>query len=1171
VQSLLSALWLDRNLILRAGAGTGKTHALTTLGLTLCAGIRRGPPLPAERIWMLTFTEKAAGEMRARLLSRADELASGRVKEPEEAELQAAAAAAGVPFPDRSRWATLREELVACRATTLHGACAALLRELPMSGLASFETWDEQRSQATLRQAARDAVLAGKQSGALLEDLTLDGAGDRAEGLVGLLCAIHRKLAEDGLLAEKLRRPVDSPDDLREAAADWLRCFEALTAKRPDLRDGFLEVRRVWPEAASPEALPEALIDGFWQNWDLLQGLHDRCGPKRSNLAKEAAAAHQRLIAAVCVPRVREHWEVFRTLLADAQQRYGRMKRRAHALDFADLCNQARDLLRDDPEARRLAKARVGALLLDESQDTNRVQMELCLLLCEERGGEQALSPEAAVDEVLDLEAAIFCAVGDRKQSIYGFRGADVSVVERLRRAVLRGGGEERFLDVCRRSRPELLDFFHRLFPGVLTSGGADYEVTFDPQGDRLVPFRSPLGCPAVELLQLPPSPDGKPQRAETLRLIEAEALADRSADLLRDPPVGLRRDGKLSPGHLAVLFRTATNLALFRAAFEAHGIPCAVVGGDGFYACAEVQDASALLAAAVNPSDGLSVFCLLRSPLCGVSDETIARLSFARRDGGLSLIDLSALPAGIDEADRSRLERFAARFAAIHGASVSLGPGRLLAEAELLFDQRARYGHPQAFANLEKLAAMAREWEAQGVSTAEAAFRLERACAQQPREELAPAVDEEDLSAVRMMTVHQAKGLEFPVVMVPECGSLGMESYAAARFVREGGLAVKVRGPDGDWFWPPAFEAVQEEASRREAADQRRLLYVAATRAEDLLIFSGEKVRGKGTTWRDFLTPVTEGMVVRQASHLRLVQTEGRVAPPPEEADALRAGLRATEPMLAVVPGDLAMPVTAAAELLLCPRRFQLAQLWHVSEPPWGEGREAGWKAEPRAWSDELPYDEGARQLGSLAHALLERVDLAAAAQDPEGALRAAAALSPRPVPKSVLGEVRAVLGSRIGKEMAGLSAAQVQRERPFVLAIGERPRLVLQGSIDLLCLLPERALVIDYKRGPPGDPTERSVYRAQVEIYALAAMDFTGGHLPLWGGLWFLGEAQKGPRLWRIEPERLVELRHELESAAGEVAGRPGLEALWGGRAIDHCRATQCPFLARCHGSGS
>jgi hypothetical protein len=153
----------------------------------------------------------------------------------------------------------------------------------------------------------------------------------------------------------------------------------------------------------------------------------------------------------------------------------------------------------------------------------------------------------------------------------------------------------------------------------------------------------------------------------------------------------------------------------------------------------------------------------------------------------------------------------------------------------------------------------------------------------------------------------------------------------------------------------------------------------------------------------------------------------------------------------------------------------------------------------------------------------------------------------------------------------MASLPEGQLQRERPFVLAIGERPRLVLHGSIDLLCLLPERALVIDYKRGPPADPAERSAYRTQVEIYALAAHDFTGGHLPLWGGLWFLGEAQKGPRNWRIGPERLAGLRGELERAASQVAGRSSLEGLWEGREIAHCRATQCPFLTRCHGSAS
>jgi ATP-dependent exoDNAse (exonuclease V) beta subunit len=1156
------ALWLSRNLILRAGAGTGKTHALTTLGLSLAAGIRPGPALPSERIWMLTFTEKAAGEMRARLLLRADGLAStGQSAQPDEPELRAAAEAAGVPFPDKRRWATLRDELVGCRATTLHGACAALLRELPMSGLATFETWDERKSSEPLRQAAREAVLTDEHAGALLEDLPLDGAGRFAQGLVGLLCSVHRKLAEDGLGAETLVPPADPLIELPQAVAEWWRTFEAAAVKRPKIRQGLTALRRVWPEAPSSESL--------WEIWNLLESVRQAAGPRRSELVKAAAEAHDALSAAVCGPRVQTHWEIFRSVLAETQQRYGRMKRRAHALDFADLCNRARDLLRDDVEARRAAKARVGALLLDESQDTNRVQMELCLLLAEERGQERVVTPGAALDEALPLEPAIFCAVGDRKQSIYGFRGADVSVVERLRRAVLRSGGEERVLDVCRRSRPELLDFFHGLFPRVLKNEGADYEVAFDPDADALSPFREPLGQPAVELLMLPPSPDGKRQRAEVLRLIESEALADRAVELLRAPH-GSLDDRRLQPGHLAVLFRTATNLALFRAAFESRGIPCAVVGGDGFYDCAEIQDAVALLAACVDSSNQLSALTVLRSPLCGVSDETLARLAFERDRGGLALHELSPLPEGIEEEDRQRLGRFDRSFAALRRAAMSLGPGRLFAEVESLFDQRARYGSAQAFANLEKLAAICRDWEAQGMSTAEAALRLARDCKQQPREELAPAVDEKDLSAVRMMTVHQAKGLEFPVVMVPECGSAGREFYPTARFDREKGLGLKIRGPDGDWHWPPSYEAVQEEALRREKADQARLLYVAATRARERLIFSGEQVHGAGkSNWRA-LIETAEGMIRTQTGET----AEGRSALEPLESApgrTLTEALHATEPLGPAIPRDLTMPVTAAAELVLCPRRYQLAQLWHVQDPDWGEGREAGKSQEPPAPLDELPNDEGPRQLGSLAHALLERIDFAAAAKDPDAALRETVAVIPRKVPKSVLGEVRAVLASRLGVEMASLPQSQVQRERPFVLAVGERPRLVLHGAIDLLSLLPERALVIDYKRGPPADPKERSAYRTQVEIYALAAHDFTGGHLPLWGGLWFLGEAQRGPRTWRIDADRLAVLRDDLSKAASEVAGRTSLEGIWEGRDIGHCRATQCPYLARCHGAGS
>ncbi len=1143
-------LWLDGNLLLRAGAGTGKTHALTTLGLSLCAGFRRGGPLPPDRLWMLTFTEKAAGELRARLLLRADGLAADDSGEPE---LHEAAEAAGVAFPTRQRWAELRAELSSTRATTLHGACGALLRELPGSGLASFETWDDQRSSESLRQAARDAVLSGDVAAGLLEDLPLDGMGERAEGLVGLLCAVHRKLAEDGLSADGLQPPPEPPVDLIAVVADWRLAFEKLIYGKPKYREGIRPALHALPEASSPQALHERL----WEIWDLLTAARYSF-TRRWPEAVAAADAHDRLEAALCAPRLQSHWEAFRTLLADTERRYEAAKRRAYALDFADLCNRARDLLRDNLVARREAKERVGALLLDESQDTNRVQMELCLLLCERRGTEVAYDPAAGpLEEQIALEPGIFCAVGDRKQSIYGFRGADVSVVAKLREAVLRSGGAERNLRVCRRSRPELLDFFHALFPRVLKSDGADYQVAFDPETDALLAWRPPLGQPAVELLKLPAASDDKAAKAEARRREEAEALSARALELLSNSPFVPDSHQALQPGHIAVLFRTATNLGLFRAAFEARGIPCAVVGGDGFYRSLEIKDAGALLVALVNSADGLAALSVLRSPLCGVSDETVARLSFARSRGSLSLHDLAALPPGIDEVDRFRLAALSARFGALKAAVRSLGPGRLLAEVEVLFDQKARYGTPQAFANLDKLAALGREWEARGLSSAEFILRLQRACADEPREELAAAVDELDLSAVRMMTVHQAKGLEFPVVMIPECGASGRVNYSAARYTRGLGLAIKVRGPDGVWHSPRSYEDVADEAQDRDEADQLRLLYVAATRASDLLIFSGEVVRGaQGTVWRKLLDEVAD----RMATPVVSPAADAAAAMVAPSSEAIAEALRATEPLEAIVPRALPMPMTAAADLLLCPRRYQLGQLWHLDD-----GHEAS------ASSEDLPDEDDPRQLGSLAHRLLELVDFALAAKDPEGALRAAVKLSSRPVPRSVLGEVRAVIDSRLGHEMAALPEGQLLRETRFALSVGEHPRLLLRGAIDLLCLLPERALVIDYKRGVPADPEERSAYKTQVEIYALAAHDFTGGHLPLWGGLWFLGEASRGPRLWRIGPERLAEVREGLASAASTVAGRASLEGYWEGREIGHCRATQCPFLARCHGPAS
>jgi len=191
--------------------------------------------------------------------------------------------------------------------------------------------------------------------------------------------------------------------------------------------------------------------------------------------------------------------------------------------------------------------------------------------------------------------------------------------------------------------------------------------------------------------------------------------------------------------------------------------------------------------------------------------------------------------------------------------------------------------------------------------------------------------------------------------------------------------------------------------------------------------------------------------------------------------------------------------------------------------------------------------------------------IDLSAAARDLEGALRdAAARVSPRGVDSNLIQEVRSVLLSPLGQRMLRLPPERVMREAPFVLRLGSDPVLVATGSIDLLLVLDDRVVVLDYKRGPP---RANASYLAQVRLYALAAREMTGGALPVHAGLWFLKAGSGDPETFEVTADELEALRRELEVAAHGVAGRDARRTSFPGREPQHCRSIDCGFAGRCH----
>ncbi|PRQ09520.1 UvrD-helicase domain-containing protein [Enhygromyxa salina] len=880
------SLELDANLVLAAGAGAGKTHALVTvaLGLYVGAGRSQREPLEPAQVWAVTFTEKAARELRQRIVARAAALAddpeAALADEPELTEM----------LGDRQlgpgRWRAILDQLPAAPIGTFHSLCGQLLRSFAVEAGVdpSFGVLDENAATELFARTLDEVLLRE------LEDSDDGGDSDshtraaaRALGGPDILRAalrrLHGKLGEEGrdpqsLLTDATGQPQPGFDrklawaafaDACQALADSIALLEESREDRlrPTLRALAIERRRIG------DCAPRQV-----ERWypAMVRVASQRRGkgtlPKRAKRVWEPFAAAWEQVQD-CVASLEEQ-ELARRIVAllDAIARaYAAEKQRLQVLDFVDLVRGAHDLLRDDRVVRRQVKQRLGALLVDEFQDTNGLQLDLVHLLAEARDLERAVPRGARASALLPLGARCFAAVGDRKQSIYEFRGADVSLFQSLAARARSGGAGLRLHALRRswRSRPRLVEFCNQLFARLLISDDPEgFAVDWIEDVDRLTPVREDhedqVGIPAVQLLCSDPTEDARTRRTQ-----EARRMAEHLRLLLdARPPLGRTdADGRPKPlrgADVAILMRTHSHVARYRKALSELGIASVVVGGRGFYAAREVRELAVLMLAIADPRDSLASAGVWRSPVWGICDASIVELATAEQ---LRLADHVAgcaveLSAPEDAATVTQVARLVDR---LHHELDRLGPARVLRFAVdrlglrqvLAWDDAGE----QRIANVDKLIALLGSREFAGLGAVATARRLiERGEDLLDREAPAEVAAAADPDAVRIMTVHAAKGLEFPVVIVPELGAEPRGQEGPVVFERELGLAVVSPDFVGRRRPSPHAQAINERLAARRDAESRRLLYVACTRARDLLVLIGDAPEGRGSegNWRKLI-----------------------------------------------------------------------------------------------------------------------------------------------------------------------------------------------------------------------------------------------------------------------------------------------------------------------------
>ena len=1082
---------LDATLVVEAAAGTGKT---TEMIARIIASLRAGVST-LDRIVAVTFTEKAAGEMKLRLRTELD---------------RARQAAAGV---ERDRLERALAELEVARIGTIHGFCADLLRERPIEARIDplFEVLAEDAAERLFQQAFE---------GWFQACVAEPGEGvrrflRRASPAEALRAAGWRLVDRRDFTGAWRRDPFD-----REAAIDGVVAALAelaplaTAARDPDdfLARHLVEIARWHAELVRREAVQCRDYDGLeveltktiGRLWTWPYGGRGALfgeGVLRADVIAKRDAA-KALLDAFVVAAEADLAALLREELRPLVAAYEHQKARTGQLDFHDLLARSRALLRDDATVRAELAARYTHFYVDEFQDTDPLQVEILLLLC----GDPVAPGKLFV-------------VGDPKQAIYRFRRADIALYHDVVARLLAGGARLLHLTTSYRSAPAIQSLVNAAFAPVMQGGT---QASYVP----LEPFRADVATrPHVIALPVPHPYSEHGKLAN--RAIE-ESYADAVGAFLdwlihKSGWTIPKEDGTpgepLGARHVCLIFRRFQSYKQdltqpYVRALEARGIPHVLVGGRSFHEREEVVAVRNALAAIEWPDDALSVYATLRGPLFAFHDEDL--LAFRHKFGAL-------VPR--PQTDRTAVADALALLGELHARRnrrpIADTLARLLAATRAHAGLAVWQAGEQALANVLRVTDLARRFEAQG-ATSFRAF-VERLEADAARGRAADAlVVEEGTDGVRLITAHSVKGLEFPVVILCDPTAPG-EANEPSRLV-DPARGVWLEAIAG--CVPAELRAREAEVRERDREELVRLAYVAATRARDLLVVPvvGDEER---PGWLAPLSPAVYPISDQRRAAMPAIGC------PPFKSDSVLDRPDRARGVISVAPGRHTPRAGTHAVTWWDPRALELGktltggmrqrQILEADEArvsstesvrahaAWQQRRataliagalpsvtvqsvtEAASGAEDEtcaiARTDVARGGRpGGTRFGRLVHAILAAVDLRGGdvARLAEAQARLIGASEAEVA--AAITSVRAALAHPLLVRAA--AAAEVRREAPIVLA---GPDGVVEGVLDLAFREGDAWTVVDFKTDAEiTDSIAR--YAAQVRMYAAAITAATG-----------------------------------------------------------------------------
>lgn len=1007
-----AAAYSNGSVAVTAGAGTGKTHMLAERYLY---HLRVHDFSPLEVV-ACTFTDKAAAELRSRIRSLVTK-----------------------QLPDRT---DLQAELEAAQISTIHALATRICRQHPLAAGVppDFTVLDELEGGVWSTERIEEAL--DTLPAYLYEQIPYSLMSSAISTLIKNPIAAERSLnrgtehwshlatqLQQEALSQVLNHPVwqqsrltlqtyaGKPGDrLEEEARQIALSAIAALEQGEKPKEPLTTISKLKINVGSQKNWPSGALETVKTAIKELRELVQKA-LEAGLVTLEMSSADEQMAA--MLPALREAFQLVRDFLTQA-------KRRARILDFADLEVYALRAI-SDPEVQFYYRQRWKAFLVDEFQDTNPVQAELLECL---------------------ISNTLLTIVGDAKQAIYGFRRADGSIFRAWCSRIQAAGGNEVVLDTSFRTHQTLVQDINRVFAPVLGTLHQDLEANRT---------ESPHPSPHLQIYAIEAEKINKPQRLRAEGMHIAQVLKQMLDDqtLVHDKSTGSLRP--IVAGDIAILSRTWSPLELYGEALASLGIPAALAGGGNLLATREAMDAWALLRFLADPADDLTLVAVLRSPFFAVSDRVLFTFAQGQRGEVGELRELGERGElgelrekkqskigwwqGLQSVDIPEVIRPVEVLGQLLRERAVEPPTRFLQLADRLT------GYTAVIANLPGAARREADWRGflelvrqleQGSSDVFGVVRrLKRLAAGEVEVRRLPM---EARDAVALMTIHAAKGLEWPVVVVPDLTRSMPNNAEPVYFDPELGVALKLKDEDGE-RQPVLYVCLEQMRKQREEAEVLRVLYVALTRARDRLILTATDLRGGG------LERLQSGF---NAAGIPVypIPYDPESATPPIPPDP---ALLPEPPRLLLAPvasGLFELPVTALSEYACCPKRFQFRFI--DGHPGMGKGTAT------------------AQRVGSLVHLALE------------GAIRdidILAASDPGLERKFV--EEAIALAQRFEQpDFAPFRQAIESREKPVTLSLG---RLTFNGVVDLV----GQDWVLDFKTDQEMSPQH---HRFQLWAYAYA-----------------------------------------------------------------------------------